>query len=160
MLAEMLVINAAGMGDVLNPTAGTSLDCGLFAGGVFKSACWYAAFNDPQSAAQAQAGIDNPAIYTSIPPAPGLPAVSGGYVLGNQTTAQYDAEVQQAWDAWKAQSDAQNLDAMTQAAANIAAAGQPSTSAFSLPSWAWVAIGVGVLAVVAVGGGSPSRYGR
>ena len=165
MLAEM-VINSAGLGDILNPTAGTSLDCGLFAGGVFKPACWCAAYphlcgdiSTPQQAAQAQAGIDSPGIYTAIPPAPGLPAVSGGTVYGNETVSQYDAEVAAAWEAWKSQVSTQNSDAMSQAAANIEAAGQPTAS--SIPAWIWVALaGVGAFALVAIGGGSPARYGR
>lgn len=38
--ASGLNLRPPGLGDVLNPTAGTSLDCGLFAGGVFKPECW------------------------------------------------------------------------------------------------------------------------
>ncbi len=36
----------------------------------------------------------------------------------------------------------------------------PSPPGFSMPWWIWLAGGLGVFALVAVGGGSPRRYGR
>jgi hypothetical protein len=158
-----MVVNSGGMGDVLNPTAGTALDCGLFAGGVFSKACWCLSFPSLCSSETYQAAyaLAHPEVYTPIPPAPGLPAVSGAYSSTPESTAQYDAEVAQAWDQWKLQADTQNQAAIDQTAANLeaVAAGQPSFWS-SIPTWAWVALGFGVFALVAAGGGSPGRYGR
>ena len=74
------VILSHGLGDVLNPTAGSQLDCGLFAGGVFNPACWCLASGGSlctAAAYQAARGIAYPQdLYPNLnpPPAPAPPA--------------------------------------------------------------------------------------
>lgn len=160
MLVEMLV-SSAGMGDVLNPTAGTSLDCGLFAGGVFKPECWCLSYpslcsSDDYKAAYALA---HPDVYETVQQAPGVPAVEGATSSTQLTTSEYDSQVADAWTQWKTQVDTQNSDTMNQTASNLDSVSVPTTT--SIPTWIWVALaGIGAFALVAIGGGSPARYGR
>lgn len=76
-----------GLGDVLDPTAGTALDCGFFAGGVFKPECWALTLGPGivgKDNYQAALGVAYPDRYPA-PPAPALPAApSGTAVPGSQ----------------------------------------------------------------------------
>lgn len=127
-----IVINSAGLGDILNPTAGTSLDCGLFAGGVFKPACWCASFPSwcggmtPQDVAKAKAGLDNPALYPN-PPAPVGPASPDN--LTTPVTGSDPASIQALIDKMiaegKVATDSQNQEFYGSVSDSIDAAGQP-----------------------------------
>jgi hypothetical protein len=155
-----------GLSDVLNPTAGSSLDCGLFAGGVFQKACWCLQFPSLCSSADYQAAVAlaNPdLVYAPIqqPPVVGAPTGTAATVApasgqqAQETINQLLAEQMTAQQAGDAATVAQ-----TQASLDAIAASQPSLA--SATNW-WLYIGiaaVAVFALVAMGGGSPRRYGR
>jgi hypothetical protein len=133
------------MGDVLNPTAGTKLDCGLFAGGVFKPECWclsapWLCSTADYQAAQAMANPD--VVYAPIQQPPPNPAVSAGISTvpapyqcsdGSMATAatncpDYLAALAASTAAQKAAQDAQTQATMAQTYQNLQAiaATQPS----------------------------------
>lgn len=147
-----------GVGDVLNPTAGSSLDCGLFAGGVFNPACWCLQFPSlcSKSTYTAAVALANPdLIYGSGPPAPAaVPAVAAGTstVPVPYTADEFTQAVNDAIDSGVATTKAATSSyfADVQAALDAAAAGQGSPDS-STPTWVWVAlaaaVGFGLLAV-------------
>ena len=154
-----------GLGDVLNPTAGTALDCGLFAGGVFRKECWCMSFPSvcSQSDYVAARALADPSVYTPImaPPAVGAPV---GSVLtedpgsGEQAQAQVDAllvQQQADWNAQNRQTIAETQAGLDQFGADY----KESTSGTNWLLYGVLAI-VGVFGLVAVGGGSARRYGR
>jgi hypothetical protein len=123
-----------GIGDVLNPSAGTALDCGLFAGGVFKPECWAYVFGN-----QAAIDIANPGLAPSI----SLRPMQGGAVPTPQQLATVPpADLP---GILVAQQTAQNQ-------ADIAAENQPDLSVgsgSSIPTWVWLAVaGVGALVLM------------
>lgn len=113
-----------GMGDVLNPTAGTALDCGLFAGGVFKKECWCLDFPSLCSSADYQAAyaLAHPEVYAAVqsPPTVGSPSGSLPPASGVDAQAIIDAIIAQQ----KATQDAQASATMAQTAANLKQAAQ------------------------------------
>lgn len=154
----------AGMGDILNPTAGTALNCGLFAGGVFKKECWCLEYPSLCSEADyvASRALADPSVYAALqaPPVVGAPtgaALTTPPASGEQAQAQVDAILAQQVSDWQAQ----NMGTMQQTQSGLdqfAADFQAATSGISW--WLIGALGLGVFALVTVGGGSPRRYGR
>lgn len=154
-----------GMGDVLNPTAGTALDCGLFAGGVFRKECWCMSWPSLCSQADyvASRALADPSVYAALqaPPVVGAPTGSALTVppaSGAEAQAQVDAIIAQQQAAWDAQNSAtmgQTQSGLDQFAADFTAA----TSGTNWMLYGVLAI-VGVFALVSVGGGSARRYGR
>jgi hypothetical protein len=151
-----------GLGDILNPTAGTAVDCGLFAGGFFNKTCWCLSFPSlcSQSDYVAARAVADPTVYNTLKEAPVVGAPAGAVLTtapasGAQAQGTIDALVAQQNADWQAQ----NTASMQQTQSNLdqLAAEYPSAG---VPWWVWVAGGVGLLAVVAIGGGSPRRYGR
>ncbi len=150
-----------GVGDVLNPTAGTALDCGLFAGGVFKGACWCASFPSlcPPADYVATQALMNPETYAPVqqPPTvqpPADPSIVAG-ALPADPNAVVSGVLAQQNAAWKAQ----NMGTMNDTAYNLdqIAAAQPTAG---FPTWLFVVAGVGIIAIAAIGSGGPRRYGR
>ena len=155
-----------GFGDVLNPTAGTALDCGLFAGGVFKPECWCLDFPSLCSQADYTAAYEmaHPETIAPVqaPPPVGSPVGSALIVppaSGESAQQTIDALLTQQMKAWKAQNQATMAD--TQAA--IDAVGKQYaqlTSPSTWPWYLWLGLGLGVFAVATLGMGGPRRYGR
>lgn len=153
-----------GIGDVLNPTAGTALDCGLFAGGVFNKACWCLQWPSLCSQADyvAARALADPSVYAAIQQPPPVGAPTGAVLTtppasGEQAQAQVDAILAQQVADWQAQ----NMGTMQQTQSGLdqfAADFKVATAGISW--WIWLAGGLGVFALVAVSGGSPRRYGR
>lgn len=150
----------------LNPTRGTALDCGLFAGGVFQKACWCLQFPSLCSTEDYQAAmaLAHPDVYVAVqaPPAVGSP---GGAALtvppasGEQAQETVDGLLAQQDVAWKTQN--QEMMAETQRRLEAIAASQPSLFAAGMNWWLWAGIAVAtVFALAVVGGGTPRRYGR
>lgn len=144
------VVNSMGLADVLNPTAGTQLDCGLFAGGVFKPECWCLSFPAlcPTSTYQAAQGIANPTlVYAPVNPLVPPAAIPAGSVAAlpsvDQAVSQTDAVLSGA----VSQDQADFASSVDQTAANLAAtaASQPGFNLSSVPSWIWWAAGGGLL---------------
>lgn len=155
-----------GMGDVLNPTAGTALDCGLFAFGVFKPECWCLSYPSLCSKSDYTAAytLAHPEVIAPIqaPPTVGAPAGSELTVppASGQAAQQTVDELlaQQAAD-WQAQ----NAATIAQTQANLDQVGaqyDAITASSGIPWYWWLAGGLGVFALVAMGGGSARRYGR
>lgn len=157
----------AGVGDVLNPTAGTSLDCGLFAGGVFKPECWAKTLGptklfgktivsqDDYRAAYALAHpeLAYPAMPLPVPP----PAVSAGTstVPAPYTAAEYaeavDAAV--AEGARRTRAAAQSYFESTAAAEDAIIAGDDGSPDGTGSSWwLWALLGGLVVVGLAVTG--------
>lgn len=164
-----------GLGDVLNPTAGTALDCGLLAGGVFKGACWCASFPTlcPSSDYVATQTLMNPDLYAPIQAPPPVAAPADPAILAGALPADPNAVISGVIAQQKAAQDAQNMATMDQTAFNLdtAAANQPSlfggTCTRTILSGicnSWIYLGgaaLGLFAMVSFsGGGSPRRYGR
>ena len=112
---------------VLNPTAGTALDCGLTAGGVFNKACWCLSWPSLCSAADYQAAyaLANPGVYAPIQAPPTVQAPAGSAITvppasGADAQATIDAVLAQQ----EAAAQAQNAATMQQTAANLQAAAQ------------------------------------
>lgn len=139
-----------GFGDILNPSAGTSLDCGFFAGGVFRPECWCYDFATACKALNPEAyaatmTLANPDLHIPVLP-----------VLGKGATAPADAQTPIDPSVAVAQqtrlNQATNLS-VVQAFADSSGSGSGSGSGLS--SFAWVALAlatVGVVGAVAIGG--------
>jgi hypothetical protein len=154
----MRIPTRRGVGDVLNPAAGTSLNCGLLAGGLFNPTCWCAQFptlclNSPtatvQDVANAAAGVSNPQIYLpTVAPTPGAVSAGESTVPAPYTLAQYNDAYYQALQAGQTTADVANQSIMEQTAANIAAAGAagatPPTPPTTDNTWLYVAAAVGI----------------
>src|ERR1035437_1781774 len=123
--ALMYGLSSRGLADVLNPTAGTSLNCGLFAGGVFQKACWCASFPSLCSSADyvATKALEDPSVYNTLmqPPVVGAPtgsALTLPPASGAQAAATETALLNQQILDWQAQDRASmaqtqsNLDAL------------------------------------------------
>lgn len=136
-----------GVGDVLNPTAGTALDCGLFAGGVFSKACWCLSF--PQlcdtETYQAAYALAHPDVYAPVK-APPVVRAPGDSAPASATPDDILAQQTRDWQA-------QNRGTMNETYQNLqdVAASKPTLSDLVIPSWVWWAIG-GVAAFVVLGG--------
>jgi len=154
-----------GMGDILNPTAGTALDCGFFAGGVFKKECW--CLDHPTWCSQsdyiAARALADPSVYDTLkePPVVGAPsgtALTVPPVNGDQANATIDVIIAEQNQAWKDQ----NAASMAQTQANLDQFGQDYQNLTSGTNWLLYGVlaAVGLVALVSVGGGSPRRYGR
>jgi len=156
-----------GLSDVLNPTAGGQIDCGLFAGGVFRKECWCLQFPGlcSEEDYQAAVGLQSPdLIYSPIQTPPVVAAPSGAAATvppasdlqAAQTIDELLAQQETAWQA-------QNAGTMAETQANLdaIAAGQPTLVSKTTNWWLWIGVAaVGVFALVALSGGSPRRYGR
>ena len=164
-----------GMGDVLNPTAGTALDCGFLAGGVFKPECWCLSFPAlcPSADYAAAQALANPSVYAPIQQPPAPPAVgqalstlpmpyqceSGTYVTAATNCPEYTAALDASIAAQSAAQKAQATATLAQTAANLqaVAAGQPSLVGGNCvqswitgvcDTWVYVGAGIGVLFLV------------
>ena len=153
---------AAGLrgADILNPAAGTSLNCGLLAGGIFNSACWCAQFPSlclgsnatPADVAAASAAANNPSIYAPnlIPePRPPVDVAAYGTTAAPYTVDQFNAAISQDLGTAKGGSNLDMQAYYDQIGANVGAAtyaqpGDGSGSGFSLTTLLLVAAG-GVL---------------
>ena len=166
-----------GMGDVLNPSSAGQASCGLFAGGIFKKECWCLEYPSLCSSSDyvAARALADPSVYAALqaPPVVGSPAGSTPPADGAQAQAEVDAILAQQLAAWKAQNAA--TLAQTQANLDQVASEQPITcflgnavqgedgtwTCSSGPNWLlYGGLALGVFALVAIGGGSPRRYGR
>ncbi len=153
MLGGRVVAVRRGMGDVLNPTAGSQLDCGLFNFGVFRKECWCLQFPSLCSSSDYQAAVAlaNPdVVYGGGPPAPAhTPPVSAGLstVPAPYTADQAQAAIDAALAAGAAQTQQQNLDYFSgvQTTLDNVAASQPA----GVPMWAWVLAGGAVVLMAA-----------
>lgn len=144
------VINSMGFGDVLNPfewTAGTSLDCGFFAGGVFNPACWCLSFPAlcPASTYVAAQALANPEMYVQPSPLPPPSAPSSATTAPDMPT-QADIDASIAVAAAQGQQNFQTDIADTQANLDAAAAGQPGLFS-SIPTWLWLVFGGGLILI-------------
>lgn len=153
--------NSMGVGDVLDPTAGTQLDCGLFAGGVFNAACWCLQFPGlcntvSPSTFQAAEGIANPdLLYNQPTVGAAAPAVPAGYTSTNPSVQEAELEITAA-----SATQLRNQQANAAAIDSDVPAPAPA-STLTIPVWVWVAVaGVAAFALVGLGGGSARRYGR
>ena len=157
----------AGLGDVLNPTAGTALDCGLFAGGVFKPECWAKTLGPTKlfgktivSEADYQAAYALAHPDLAYPPMP-LPSPPPAVEAGTSSVpAPYDAEsYAAAVDAAIAEGARRTKAAVqsyfTDTAASLqqaAAGGDGSPDGGGTNWWPWVILGGLVLVGFAAGG--------
>lgn len=153
-----------GLGDVLNPTAGTQLDCGLFAGGVFNPACWCLSFPSLCSTEtyQAAQGIANPSlVYSPVSPLPPPAAIPAGSVaaLPSVADAQSQTGAAIAAAAGQGQTNFQTTIDSTAYSLESIASTQPGFGLSSIPSWLWIVLGGGVFLLM-VSGPAPGRYGR
>lgn len=160
-----------GMGDVLDSQAGTALDCGFFGGGVFRKSCWCLEFPSLCSKSDYQAAVTlaHPENIAPIQAPPVVGAPSGDLLT---TPPESGAAAQQTVDDLLAQQArdwlAQNVQTMQDTQANLDRSAAvydqaAASSSFSLGgvSWYWwLAGGLGMFALVSMGGGSPRRYGR
>jgi hypothetical protein len=135
-----------GFGDVLNPTAGTALDCGLTNLGVFQKACWCLSFPSLCSTADYTAAyaLAHPEVYAPVQAPPANPAVGAAYGnvaapytcapgdTSNPNCPGYDAALALSAAQQKAAADAQNIATMNQTAANLKAAAQTQCPAAAL----------------------------
>lgn len=149
-----------GLGDVLVPAGSGAADCGLFGGGVFKAECWCLQFPGlcntvSPSTFQASEGIANPDLLYNLPTVgAAAPAVPAGYTKVNPSVSDAQAQIDAATATQVANQQAAN------AAAIDSDTGAPVPES-SVATWVWVAAaGVVAFALVAMGGGSPGRYGR
>jgi hypothetical protein len=136
--ALMYGLSSRGLADILNPTAGTSLNCGLFAGGVFNKACWCASFPSLCSSADyvATKALEDPSVYNTLmqPPVVGAPtgaALTLPPASGADAAATENALLSQQILDWQAQ-DRASL-AQTQANLDQLAQSQPPFCPFSTP---------------------------
>ena len=117
-----------------------------FAGGFFSPTCWSALVLSPVAPPPAPTGA-----ALTTPPASGEEAQALVDSLVNQQLADQQAlnagNVQSSW--WD------SLTGNTYSAASSVASG-----ATSMLPWVLGAIGLGIFAIVAIGSGSPRRYGR
>lgn len=140
------------LGDVLNPTAGSQLDCGLFAGGVFKPACWAIQLGPTivgKSNYDAAVALANPDVVYPPLPLPAPPPAVTNYGVSETvppTVEQANQAVSDALAASAAATQAQNLNYFSQVSANLdqLTSGQGS----SIPTW--LLVGGGALALVLV----------
>ena len=134
----MYGLSSRGLADVLNPTAGTSLDCGLFAGGVFNKACWCASFPSLCSSADyvATKALEDPSVYNTLmqPPTVGAPtgaALTLPPASGADAAATENALLSQQILDWQAQDRASM--AQTQSNLDALAKSQPPFCLLSTP---------------------------
>ena len=120
-------VRRRGFGDVLNPMAGTALDCGFFAGGIFNPACRCLSFPSTCSASDYAAAyaLAHPSVYAPIQAPPTVQAPAGSALTvppasGADAQATIDAVLAQQ----EAAAQAQNAATMQQTAANLQAAAQ------------------------------------
>lgn len=117
----------------MNPTAGTALDCGFFAGGVFKPECWClsAPALCPAADYQAAYALAHPEVYAPVQAPPVVQPAQPG-----QTPSDVVAQEMAAWQA-------QNQSTINQTAQNLqdVAANQPTLSGMVIPSWVWWLVG-------------------
>ena len=118
-------VRRRGFGDVLNPTGGTALDCGLLAGGVFNPACWCLSFPSTCTASDLAAAnaLANPNVYAPVQAPPTVQApvdLTTPPSSGTDAAATVQALLVQQQAAW----NAQNMATMQQTAANLKAAAQ------------------------------------
>jgi hypothetical protein len=153
----------SGLADVLDPQAGSSLDCGFFGGGVFNEACWCLEFPSLCSADKYKAAVAlaNPDIVYAQPlPPPPVAAPTGAALTvppasGEQAAQTVNDLLAQQEAAWQAQ----NARTMAETAGNLKNIQQPQNG--GVPMWVWIGLaGIAVFGVVAIGAGSPRRYGR
>lgn len=152
-----------GVGDVLNPTKGTALDCGLFNFGVFRQECWCLSFPSLCSQADyvASRQLADPSLIVapSMPPAVGAPA---GALLttppadAGQAQATIESLLSDQWEEWQAQ----NRATVAETAANTGRVEGEYQEVTGFPWYWWALGGLGVFAIATMGGGSPRRYGR
>lgn len=142
------------LGDVLNPTAGSQLDCGLFAGGVFKPACWAIQLGPNivgQSNYQAAVALANPDVVYPPLPAPVPPAAVTEYGV-SPTVPPTPEQAQQAIDAALSGSaqatQAQNLNYFSSVSANLDQLGTATGGGSSLSTWLLVGGGALFLALL------------
>ena len=161
----MYLRTTGGLGDILNPTAGSALDCGFFAGGAFKKECW--CLDHPtwcsESDYMASRAMADPSVYNTLRQPPVVAAPSGDKLVtppasGEDAQSTVDELLADQMRRWQGQ----NTESMQETAGNLSQfqSDYEKATAASIPMWLWLAAGVGVFAVVAVGGGSPRRYGR
>lgn len=148
-----LVTRRRGLGDILNPTAGSQLDCGLFALGVFKPACWAITLgpnivgkaNYEAAVALANPDVVYPPLPAPVPPGAvtdyGMPATGAPPVETAQ--AAIDAAIADA----KAKTDAQNLNYFSSVSANL---DQLASAAGGSSLTPWLLAGGAALLVVLV----------
>jgi hypothetical protein len=127
------------LGDILNPSAGTQLDCGLFSGGVFKPECWAYVFGSKTAADLANPDLAYPQPPAPVPPpAPDESLWTVAPASGSSAEATIDDLIGQASDATKAQ----NLNFFSRVAAeNTAPSGSGSLTK-------WLLLGAAGLAAV------------
>ena len=137
-----------GMGAGAGTAAITAACKTQMAGGFFDPSCWWASiFPDPVSTVAPAPAPTGDAL--TVAPADGASAAALAQSLADQQAA-----AQQALNAGAVQSSA--LDSVLGGAA-VAGAGVSSSLTSALP---WIIGGVVLFGVVAIGGGSPRRYGR
>ena len=162
---------------MLNPSSAGQASCGLFAGGIFKKECWCLEYPSLSSSSDyvAARALADPSVYAALqaPPVVGAPTGSTPPADAAQAQAQIDEILAQQLAAWKAQNAATLAE--TQANLDRIASEQPQVTCFfgtatqaedgtwSCGGTNWLLYGgiaLGVFALVAIGGGSPRRYGR
>jgi hypothetical protein len=151
-----MYMRQSGIGDILNPTAGTQLDCGLFAGGVFNKACWCISLGpsicDSMFGAGTYAaaqGIANPStVYAPVLAPPSVPAPPASVLaIPPASSATASATVDQIIAQQKAAQDAQSRATMEQTGQNLDELNQQAATNSGVPWWAWAALGVGAIAL-------------
>jgi hypothetical protein len=145
------------LGDVLDPAAGTALNCGLFHFGFFRPECWAYVFGQKEALQLA-----NPDLAYPSPPAPAVPAPPPG-ALTTQTGAVTDTAEEAAALPGELAADAmRRTQAQNQAFfENLNVSLNPPGTDSGVNWWLWGGlIAAGVFGLAVVGGGSPRRYGR
>ncbi len=129
----------------LGITRGQFIDCqNSFMAGIFRPSCWGTVESGPTVVAPPGAPTGD---ALTLPPASGADAQATVDALLNQQLADQQkvnaAGVSSSW--WDS------------TVGGVYSVGSSAVSGFP---WGWLAIGVGAVALVAFGGGSPRRYGR
>lgn len=139
-----------GLGDVLNPSAGTSLDCGFFAGGVFKPECWCYDFGSLCKAANPAAWAATMTLANPDLHIPALPVLAKGATAPDDAQTPVDPSVAVAQQTRLNQ--ATNLS-VVQAFADSNNSGSPGSGGLSTMAWVALALAAfGVAGAFAMGG--------
>ena len=149
--------SAAVVGNILNPTKGTALNCSLFGGGVFQKACWCLSWPSlcSESDYVAAQALANPDVYNTLKPPPPVGSPTGAALntppaSGEVAQQTVDTILTQQMTDWQTQNQA----ALDQTQGTLDAYAQQYQQATSGTKWWLIAAlaGLGLFAFTALGG--------